>query len=165
MGLPVYNKINWDEQTPITATNLDTMDEGIKNNNDYLQEIGGNRFQVSGNIMTDGFTSTFSVGGDRGALAQVINIEIPSGKQLILRRARYNLIGADFRISIDDSITGPFDNLEWTSANTADDVTPNYTFPFSGTTTLAILLYNTADTSRDVEQGCGWCLDFEIVEV
>ena len=32
-----YTKVNWDENTPISANNLDQMDQGIKNNNEQTQ--------------------------------------------------------------------------------------------------------------------------------
>ena len=41
-----YTPINWDEYTPITATNLDIMDSGIANNED---DIASNEGRISTN--------------------------------------------------------------------------------------------------------------------
>ena len=48
-----YTPINWDEYTPITATNLDIMDSGIANNEEDLRTIQGGETEVDGRITTD----------------------------------------------------------------------------------------------------------------
>ena len=45
-----YDPINWDEDTPITATLLDRMDTGINENDDDLATIQGEEAEVDGRI-------------------------------------------------------------------------------------------------------------------
>ena len=48
-----YTPINWDENTPITPTNLDNMDSQIDDNEDDLRKIQGEEVSVDGRITTN----------------------------------------------------------------------------------------------------------------
>ena len=48
-----YTPINWNEDTPITASLLDRMDTGINENDDDLATIQGGEAEVDGRISTN----------------------------------------------------------------------------------------------------------------
>ena len=109
-----YTKVNWDENTPLNANNLDTMDTGIDNNNNDITQIqNGQLFSISSNV---GVVETIS---PDSMLNVFLNyLIIPEGKSLILKRARF-VIFNDLRLQIRISAPSP---LLWESDSIFDDI-------------------------------------------
>ena len=158
MGLPVYNKINWDEiTTAISPTNLNHMDEGIKDNNDYLQEYHQRFFQLSGN---PGGDVEVTEGGSPSL--QSCYIVPGSGKKIVLRKARFRMSGhADLRLRV-LRLNGEV----WDSDALQGDVEPNFDFAsgIGGDIPLVIRVTNAGTTTRTLGDEAGWWLLFEIVD-
>ena len=90
-----YTKVNWDESIPINASNLDTMDQGIKDNDDATKHnndlITGNYIVLSTNM--GAFTTasdSFSLGSTSIPVFTAF-ITVPDNKALYMRRVRYCL--------------------------------------------------------------------------
>ena len=153
-----YTKVNWDENTPLNANNLDTMDTGIDNNdtlanaNETKIETLENQFSFSSNA---GINTTLAPGGDINIFNNYVSV--PSGKDLVLAKARFNLFAPNLRLQIN---AVSFGNVVYRSNVKEGDLVINETL-LSGSYDgfLSIHVYNSDDVNRDINtQDSFWCL-------
>ncbi|GIW30219.1 MAG: hypothetical protein KatS3mg071_0393 [Meiothermus sp.] len=110
-----------------------------------------NRFVFSSNV---GFSEPIAAGAQ--TFVAIFTVNIPSGKSLYLRRARFWLINTSLRLIVNGNAN------TFTSSDFYGDVVTNTLISPSGETGVSILIYNSSGTSQTIEKSGAYWLEFEI---
>lgn len=158
-----YTRINWQDGpsggTPLSAANLNHMDQGIADAHAEVDALDPSvRFQVSGCV---GGNTNITLPPGHFRRLQIVSLAVPSGKSLILKRARFDMIN-DLRLQID---VGFDPSVIWRSESDRGDVTLDVLVSNAiSLTPVWVQAFNPTDGSVDLQPFAGWWLDFAIVD-
>src|SRR5690606_18447281 len=118
------------------------------------------RFQVSGCV---GGSTNIPISSGGVHSLQVVSLAVPSGKSLILKRARFDML-ANLMLRIAIGFVDP--SAIWTSESNRGDVALNVVLVSNEVSLIPVWVqaFNPTAGSVNLQPAVGWWLDFAIVD-